>query len=256
MIVARAAWLRVNDFLTLADATSLGSSWWAVSVVTCGWLRPNASASSPARSRLASNVTSNPPVSPGVVTSIEDGIDRGAADGRLERHVEGRRRSTGPGARRWRAGPPAPVRPRGPRRRPSRYRSPRPRPRCSVRTLPDRIEDVRGTEGAVVQELVVVLGRSEDERVEIGEWGGVVPLGVDQEQAARGRLGRDVEVEEPPVARLGAPVPVVRAEDRGVAVREVRLVSGDIRAAEDEAPGELPIGVLGGLHGHGDRRPG
>ena len=51
-IVASPAWVRVNDFLTLDVDGSFGSSWWAVSVVTVGWLRPNAAAASPGRSTL------------------------------------------------------------------------------------------------------------------------------------------------------------------------------------------------------------
>jgi hypothetical protein len=90
--VARDACAIVNVFFTLAVDGSFGLSWWAVSVLVTGWLRPKPSASRPARSTVDSNVTSNEPLSPETVCSTCVG-DR-VPDDQEQRQEDGYKRST------------------------------------------------------------------------------------------------------------------------------------------------------------------
>ena len=74
-----------------------------------------------------------------------------------------------------------------------------------------------------VRQLVGVGRRTEDQRVEVvvRRWPGEV--GLRQELRAGRWSRRDVEVEEPPVAGLRTPAPVLRVVDRTVVVELVRV---------------------------------
>ena len=90
----------------------------------------------------------------------------------------------------------------------------------------------------------MVLRAAHDQGVDVGIGRGATPFRPREEQRAIGRLIGHVQEEEAPVARLGAPAPVVGAEDGAVVVQVVRLRLGDVLATELDGAGEAFRPVL------------